>query len=683
MTVPRGTSFTGFIDPTTAVPAYHRRAGLPPLCRPTTAVPARTVAAPLGRNGAARRRQNELRADIAPVTDRTRFKPVATGEVTAEHLRLVVDRLGDGIILFDREGTCEYLNPEAVRIVGRPASEVIGKHIGQAVPDAMSQLVEGARDRLIAGEEVLLVRSYFAQGRWFEILGRPLGGSFLVHFHDITERLQAESARRQSEERFRILVNGVRDYSIVMLDPKGQITSWNPGAERISGYSPDEALGKPLSFLLPPELVERGEPARRLEEAVRLGSLSTEHWGIRKDGSRRLVQSTYTSLLDDLGVPSGFAIVNHDVTEQRRMEESLRTNEERLRLALDAGGVGTWEEIVGAERLIVDSRFLALCGLPPNREPSIREWISIIHPEDRQHALRQRQQVLDAGGEFEFEYRVTGQADCKTRWVECHGKALESGDGSGHKRVIGVLRDTTRRHQADDFRKLAAGVIAHDLRSPLSAIKLASQLIEREPLPPSTVHKVHVVVRTVDRMVKMGERLLLYSQAEFGGGLPLEKGFTDLEQICGEVIGDFQMSHPDRQVHFEAEGDCRGVWDRTRLGEVVSNLIGNAVKHGETREPVYVIARDRGAEVALLVHNVGPPIPAESIPALFEPFHYGQKHRASGEDSFGLGLYIVREVVAAHGGTIEVGSSAEAGTTFIVRLPRDTTAHPHPGHSAP
>jgi PAS domain S-box-containing protein len=605
---------------------------------------------------------------------------VVTEEGVAERLRLVVDRLGDGIILFDREGKCEYLNPEAVRIVGKPPSEVIGKHIGQAVPDAMSRVAEGARERLIAGEEVLLVRSLFAQGRWFEILGRPLGGSFLIHFRDITERLQAESARRQSEERFRILVNGVRDHSLIMLDPKGQIASWNPGAERISGFTRDEVLGKHVSFLLPPDLVKSGEARRRLEEAVRHGSSSTEHWGLRKDGSRYLVQSTYTCLLDDLGVPSGFAVVNHEITEQRRMQDSLRTTDERLRLALEAGAVGTWEEIVGTERLTADSRFLALCGLPSDRQPSISEFIAVVHPDDRDYFQRERRHALVGGGEFEFEYRVIGPADRKTRWVECHGKRLESRDGSGHERVIGVLRETTKRHQADEFRKLAAGIIAHDLRTPLSAIKLACQMIEREALAPRTAQRVQIVVRTVDRMVKLGERLLLYSEAELGGGLALEKSVIDLEQICCGAIDDLQVSHPECQIHFKAEGDCHGVWDRTRLDEVASNLIGNAVKHGEPGQPIYVVATGERDQVTLLVHNVGPPIPTELLPMVFEPFHHRQDRRRAAKDGFGLGLYIVREIVFAHGGTVDVTSSAAAGTTFIARLPRDLDAHP--GHYA-
>jgi PAS domain S-box-containing protein len=313
--------------------------------------------------------------------------------VTAEQLKLVIERLGDGIILFDREGTCLYLNPEAVRLVGKTPAEAVGKHMRDVVPDAMSRITEGARERLIAGEEVLVVRSYFAQGRWFEILGRPLGGDFLVHFHDITERLQAEAARHRSEERFQILVNGVCDYAIFLLDPKGHIASWNAAAERISGYPAEEVVGKPLAFLFPPDLLERDEPRRRLEETVKHGSYNTEARFFRKDGAPIFLESTHTSLYDELGSPSGFAIVTHDVTEQRKMEESLRASEERLRLAVKAGAVGTWEEIVGEERLTGDRQFLALLGLPPNTQPTIEEWLAIVHPDDREYVQRERKRV--------------------------------------------------------------------------------------------------------------------------------------------------------------------------------------------------------------------------------------------------------------------------------------------------
>jgi PAS domain S-box-containing protein len=403
------------------------------------------------------------------------------GNVTAEDLRRVVERLSDGLMLFDREGRLLYLNAEAERILGRPGSELVGKRLRETMPEVVSQMREGARERLLAGEEVLLMQSFFAQGRWFEILGRPLGGNFLVHFHDITERLQAEAARRQSEERFQILVNGVADYAIFMLDPKGHIVSWNAAAERISGYPAEEVLGKPLGFLFPPELVERGEPRHRLEETVRHGSLTTEARFFRKDGSPIILQSTHTCLFDELGAPSGFAIVTHDVTEQRNMEESLRINEERLRLAAEAGAVGIWEEFLGEGRLVANSQFFAISGLPPSKQPTADELLAIVHPDDRARHAENRRRVLDAeaGHEFQWEYRAVRGTDKSLHWLEVRGRVLGTPEGS--RRVLGVLRDRTRHHEMEEFREETNRQLQHANEEIAKAAARTREVIELSP----------------------------------------------------------------------------------------------------------------------------------------------------------------------------------------------------------
>jgi signal transduction histidine kinase len=189
---------------------------------------------------------------------------------------------------------------------------------------------------------------------------------------------------------------------------------------------------------------------------------------------------------------------------------------------------------------------------------------------------------------------------------------------------------------------------------------------------------VQTIIRKVDSMVNMVERLLLYTQAQFGGGVSLDKEFADLEHVCQDAISDVQASCPDAEIHFTTEGNCCGVWDRIRLTEVASNLVGNAVKHGQPGQPIYVLARDEGDQVSLRVHNLGRPIPTGLLPVIFEPFRRTERQHSSSEDSFGLGLYIVKEIVAAHGGIVDVSSSAKAGTTFTVRLPRGAAAHPSP-----
>jgi signal transduction histidine kinase len=131
--------------------------------------------------------------------------------------------------------------------------------------------------------------------------------------------------------------------------------------------------------------------------------------------------------------------------------------------------------------------------------------------------------------------------------------------------------------------------------------------------------------------------------------------------------------HADRTLRFATAGGCSGLWDRTRLTQVVSNLVSNALKHGQRNEPVDVVVRADGDAVVFTIHNGGPPIPPAILPVVFEPFSHGPEggqRGEPGEASIGLGLYVTHEIVAAHGGDIEVSSSSAEGTTFTVRLPR-------------
>jgi signal transduction histidine kinase len=151
----------------------------------------------------------------------------------------------------------------------------------------------------------------------------------------------------------------------------------------------------------------------------------------------------------------------------------------------------------------------------------------------------------------------------------------------------------------------------------------------------------------------------------------------DLKSLCQEVFDEIQAGYPARTLRYQPHGDLTGEWDRARLRQVVSNLMGNAVQHGHGTGPVELSVNAEGHQVTLAVRNEGPPIPADALPTIFDPLVRGltpelQKQRRPG--SIGLGLYIAREVVIAHGGTIEVKSSQDAGTTFTIRLPRRRTS---------
>jgi PAS domain S-box-containing protein len=372
-----------------------------------------------------------------------------------------------------------------------------------------------------------------------------------------------------------------------------------------------------------------------------------------------------------LGQPSGFAFVARDVTEEDRINHLLRLSEERFRLAAAAGEIGIWEYVVSTRQWMVDCRMRALWGLPPDATPSYDDVLAQIHPDDRQAAHEHFQKALATGGEVHVEFRGL-KPDNSVVWIEAHGKVLLDEAGRP-QRVIGTNRDLTERHRYDEFRELLPGILAHDLRSPLSAIKMAAERLRRTGAQGAAVEPIaEIILRSANQMARMIENFLEFTAVRFGAGLPVDRAPTDLAEVARNVVTQTQLAHPECALHFETAGNTRGCWDAVRLGEVASNLIGNAIKHGQCGEPVDVCVRGNGSDVSLKVHNTGAPIPEETLPFIYEPFVGAGRSRgkASFEASLGLGLYIARALVQAHGGNIEVDSSREAGTTFTVHLPR-------------
>jgi signal transduction histidine kinase len=166
--------------------------------------------------------------------------------------------------------------------------------------------------------------------------------------------------------------------------------------------------------------------------------------------------------------------------------------------------------------------------------------------------------------------------------------------------------------------------------------------------------------------------LLDFTRIRLGPGLPVVRQPMDMATAAADAVAEMAAAHPARELALETLGDVRGTWDPGRISQVLANLLGNAVHHGSAETPVRLTVEGDEQGVVLRVHNHGPAIPASEFRGLFSPLkrlHAGATStRHSG--SLGLGLYIAERIITAHGGTIDVSSSAEAGTTFTVRLPR-------------
>lgn len=232
-----------------------------------------------------------------------------------------------------------------------------------------------------------------------------------------------------------------------------------------------------------------------------------------------------------------------------------------------------------------------------------------------------------------------------------------------------LYRDLSRAVQLGD---LFVGILGHDLRTPLSAIRMSAELMVRTTEDARALRPAGRILRATDRMTRMIEQLLDFARVRQGRGIPLQTATTDLGDVARPVLQELADANPQVRFEVSLRGDLAGSWDPDRLGQVVSNVVGNACQHGEAGSPIRVeLDGARPATVRLAVSNLGA-IPAAVMPTLFEPFKRAAPAKI-GEKGLGLGLFIAREIVRAHGG--ELSARVEGGTTvFEATLPREARA---------
>ncbi len=222
------------------------------------------------------------------------------------------------------------------------------------------------------------------------------------------------------------------------------------------------------------------------------------------------------------------------------------------------------------------------------------------------------------------------------------------------------------------YNEMFAGMLGHDLRNPLNAITTAAYYIARTNPGAKTGTAANRIVSSAERMARMIDQLLDFTQIRIGNGLALRPTRLDLMELCYRIRDELEAAHPECVIGVESDGNTVGEWDYDRLLQVLSNLVGNAIHHGS--EGCKVSIRGDGTDagdVVVHVHNKGIVSP-EMLPVLFEPFRGSAKHQKT--RGLGLGLYITRQIVTAHGGTIDVNSTPSDGTTFRVQLPRTPPA---------
>lgn len=321
---------------------------------------------------------------------------------------------------------------------------------------------------------------------------------------------------------------------------------------------------------------------------------------------------------------------------------------------------------------LLDAIAEALDGPPPTGDGRVSEGVA-------EYARRHGQTRLAQGfalSQVVIEYR-TMRADAMRGWLAAAPGAADIGSVMRFDEVIDeALAESLAWYevQVTRARELFLGMLGHDLRTPVGAISLSAQaLLRAQRLPPAEGKVVLRIFNSAARLREMLDNLLDFTRTRLGGTLPSHRRWSDLAPALLHTVDELRALNPDLALSYQADGDLVGDWDAARLCQLVQNLGGNAMQHGAPGGTVTIAVHGDAEQLTITVHNTGPAIPPALLAHVFDPLMRG----LSADDEphgtrshLGLGLYICRQIVAAHGGTLDVRSADGEGTRFTARLPR-------------
>ncbi|MBC7850721.1 MAG: PAS domain S-box protein [Chitinophagaceae bacterium] len=624
---------------------------------------------------------------------------------------LLLESLSDGVIMLNPDGMIIYCNPSVTKICGFTLTDLFNK--------SFDFFYESGLDPVRAAYELKTAEKTGRfdsegwkkkkDGKFWGCLtisafgsGTELAGYSCI-LRDTTQQKNEELRLRASEERYRLMAEGVKDYSIFLLDTNGIITTWNIGAQIMTEYRKSEILGQHFSIFYPPEEITKKKPELELTVATATGRYEEEAWRVKKNGVHFWANVVVTALYNDRNQLIGFSKVTRDLSERKKNEELLRLSEERYRLLVDQvsdygifmmdeeGRIVSWN--VGAKRI-----------KGYNADEVIGKYFSLFYPEEEIIKAKPAMELRVARSEGKYEeegWRL--RKDGSRFWANVVITAVYNSS----QNLIGfskVTRDLTERKQnelainetnrrlrllteeqkitnaelyyANQELEQFTSIVSHDLQEPVRTIKSFLQLIDMNIPETETLLKTYIgkSISATNRMRELILHLLNYSQLSKGEWVMQT---VDVKELVATVQQNLITAIDSSKTKITTNLQVTQVeGDRVQLIQLIQNLMGNALKFSDEKlRKIHISSVMENGYVKFGVKDNGIGIAEGDLHKVFEIFR-----RLNPDNLFpgtGIGLAICKKIVDRHGGKIWPESTLGEGTTFYFTLKNKSTAALH------
>jgi PAS domain S-box-containing protein len=468
---------------------------------------------------------------------------------------------------------------------------------------------------------------------------------------------------------FKQILESIEDYAVFTSDVAGNITSWNTGAEHVLGYNEEEIMGQPAHIIFTEEDIKNGAPEREAAEAMAKGRGIDERYHRRKDGTLFWGSGLVFPLYDEDNVHIGFTKIMRNLSNRKEAEDQMlearkyaesivETSKEPIVIlnidqTINSGSTAFYKLFALDERAVKNTFLYEALGSRMNTMP-----------------LKHQMERYDSFENYELNFVKDGEREAGVLLVSCR-KIFRTFNSTGQFLI--TFEDVTFLRRMEQAKEDFISIASHELKTPITIIKSYAQILDME-LKDRVSEKVNTILNRIqsqsDHLAKLTSFLLDASEFRTGT-IQLKKEPFVLLQLLLDMVTEIGVDHPSHKIVMENVTDVKVVADRDRIGQVITNLLTNAIKYSPDGEKVTVnMETDMELRyVSILIRDEGIGIKPDDQEMLFKRFSRITDTKTQRIEGFGMGLYISSEIVHAHGGQIGVISNGIDGSTFHFDLP--------------